>query len=92
LTTHLSTQAEWVHTAGHHQFAGIMHNVCLWIDSTDLQLKGKSNTSHKDPSWLFKKNSPAQRFMVLQDMNCKIQAVWGGYTPKLHDSKFLKLQ
>jgi len=30
--------------------------------------------------------------MVLQDANCKIRAVWGGYTPKLHDGEFLKLQ
>lgn len=92
LKTQLGNQVEWAHMAGHHQFTGIIHDTCLWIDSMDLRLEGKSTISCKDPSWSFKKNSPAQHFMVLQDANCKIQAVWGGYTPKLHDGEFLKLQ
>lgn len=55
------------------------------MDSADFRLKGKSCTSVKDPSWSYKENSPAQRFLIGADVNTRIRVLDGGYSPKLYD-------
>jgi hypothetical protein len=75
--------------AWHHHFTSVVEDVCLWVDSTDYQLNGKAKMSCRRS---YKKNSPAQHFMVIQDMSGRIKKAWGGYSPKIHNSQFLKVQ
>jgi hypothetical protein len=62
------------------------------MDSIDLHQEGVSKGHKKDPSWSYKLNSPGQRYMALSDANGKFRALWGGYSPKVYDGDFLKLQ
>ncbi len=43
----------------------------------------------KDPSLLYKENSPAQRFMFGTDVNTRIRVLDGGYSPKLYYGHWL---
>jgi hypothetical protein len=37
------------------------------MDSTGIVIARKRTTSRKDPSWNYKENGPAQRFMIICD-------------------------
>lgn len=63
----------------------------LWMDSVDFRLKGRRLKKKKDPSWSYKEDSPAQRYMVLSDASSRIRYVWGGYPPKLFDGDFIRI-
>ena len=63
----------------------------LWVDSTDVPLEHKRGMGTKSPDWSFKLNKPGQRFMVLSDGLGFVRKVWGGYSPKVHDSQFMAL-
>lgn len=89
----LGSLKEWQRAAHHLQLKGLLKDVCLWMDSTfDLPLEGKSTTSRKGPDWSYKLNGPGRRFMVLQDANGRVLALWGAYSPKVYyDGYFLDI-
>jgi hypothetical protein len=60
------------------------------MDSTDIA--GKRTTSRKDPSWSYKENGPGQRFMIICDAKNRVRNLKGGYTSRIFDGHFLKLQ
>jgi hypothetical protein len=65
---------------------------CLWMDSFDVQLSGVTCVSKKDLAWSYKLNSPGQCFMALLNVHGQFQALWGGYSPKIFNGDFLKIQ
>jgi hypothetical protein len=88
----LSNLTTWRRLAAELNLAGTVKGACLWIDSFDVPLSGVSKTSKKDPSWSYKLNLPGQRFMALLDARGQFRALWGGYSPKIYDGDFLKIQ
>jgi len=64
--------------------------VHMWMDSTDVRVRGKRSISKKDPYWSFKENGPGRRFMMLSDCHGFVQKIWGPYSPKTFDGDFLK--
>jgi hypothetical protein len=83
----LGSLEEWQRAVGQLKLSGPVAKVCLWVDSFDLALEGKSKTSRKGPDWSYKKNAPGRRFMALQDGKGRYRALWGGYSPKICDSE-----
>ena len=61
------------------------------IDSVDLPLEGKSSTKTTDDEWAFKCNGPAQRYTFVTDGNGIPLKIWGGYSPKTYDGKFVEI-
>jgi hypothetical protein len=92
LTVNLGKVASWRRLAMELNLAGPVAGVCLWIDSFDVCLAGVTKTSKKDPLWSYKLNLPGQRFMALLDACGWFCALWGGYSPKVYNSNFLKMQ
>jgi hypothetical protein len=64
----------------------------LLIDSADFRLTGSNSASPKNSGWSAKLGKPAQRYMILYDGRGEIRKVWGGYSPKVYDSDFIKIQ
>lgn len=87
----LGSKEEWDHLAANLKLKGAVMGTNLWMDSFDVRLEGRSTVSRKDPSWSYKCNSPGVRYMALQDAHGKFRALWGGYSPKIHDGDFLKI-
>lgn len=87
------TRADWDEAAanlGSHRIEGL-RRVRLWADSSDFGLpRRKAIRSKKGEWWSFKENRPAQRYMMISDGSRRIRALWGGYSPKVYDSNFLK--
>lgn len=65
-------------------------NVNLLIDSTDFRLSGKRSTSRKEDSWSYKLNAPGQRYMIVASLRGRILKLWGGYSPKDHDGRWMQ--
>jgi hypothetical protein len=82
----------WKCTACDLNLQGAVAGGCLWMDSFDVHLAGKHHASHKEPLWSYKANLPAQRFMALSDACGRFCMLWGGYSPKVYDGEFLKMQ
>ena len=83
--------SDWTAAARQINFKDPIGKVHLWIDSTDLRLIGKSSVSRKDQSWSYKCNSPGQRYMAISDAKGKIRYLNGGYSPKVYDGDWLKI-
>lgn len=50
--------------------------------------KGQGKKSH----WhSYKKNRPVRRFMTFSDARGVFREVWGGYSPKVYDSDFMRI-
>lgn len=64
--------------------------VSLWMDSTDVRMAGKNSMSRTDENWSYKANGPGRRFMMVSDGRGIIRKTWGPYSPKTHDSTWLK--
>lgn len=62
------------------------------MDLFNIQLSGVTWVSKKDSSWSYKLNSPGQHFMALLDAWGQFWALWGGYSPKIFNGDFLKIQ
>ncbi len=82
----------WRCLADPHHFTKPVCNACLWMDLFDLKKEGKNKISKKSTKWSYKCNAPGLRFMVLEDARGRIQKLWGGYSPKVFDGDFLKIQ
>lgn len=87
------TQADWNEAApnlARHKIE-LLRRVRLWADSSDFALRKKKEIkSKKGEHWSFKENRPAQRYMAICDGATRIRALWGGYSPKVYDSSFMK--
>jgi hypothetical protein len=88
----LGTLSRWKCTACNLNLQGAVAGGCLWMDSFNVRLAGKHRASCKEPSWSYKANLPAQRFMALSDAHGCFHMLWGGYSPKVYDGEFLKMQ
>lgn len=86
----LGTKEEWEEAATEVSLGGEVKRTCLWMDSTDFRLVGKSNTSRKHGSWSYKCNSPGRRYMMLCDGRGSLKKMWGGYSPKVYDGNFVE--
>ncbi len=86
------TYSDWERAKKKIRFRKPVKSLQLFMDSTDIAIAGKRTTSRKDPSWSYKENGPAQRFMIICDAKTRVRYLKGGYTPKLFDGHFLKLQ
>lgn len=87
----LESKKEWNQCNSCSEISKEVKDANLLLDSVDFSKEGKKQFSRKDSEWSYKCNSPGQRYMVLQNLNGKILRVWGGYSPKLHDSAWLKM-
>ena len=87
----LGTLTDWQEAASGITFPKPIGKVHLWTDSTDVRLKGRQSVSRKDLSWSFKCNSPAQRYMMLCDAKSRVRYLCGGYSPKVYDGDWLKI-
>jgi hypothetical protein len=83
--------SDWENAKRNITFRKSVKNLQLFIDSSDFKLAGMSTTSKKYPSWSYKENCPAQRYMIITDASTRIRYFRVGYTPKLYDGHFLKL-
>jgi hypothetical protein len=81
--------SDWENAKRNVAFRKSVKNLELFIDMSDFKLTGKSNTYKKDPSWSYKENCPAQRYMTITDASTRIRYFRGRYTPKLYDGHFL---
>ena len=63
----------------------------LWADSTDFPLERRAGRGRKSSDWSYKLNKPGQRYMSLQDAKGFVHVLFGGYSPKVHDSHFMTL-
>lgn len=68
-----------------------LKKVCLWMDSSDFSLIGKSQKLTKDLYWSFKNKSIGRRFQFIFDAEGRCRALWGGYSPKIIDSQWVEL-
>lgn len=62
----------------------------VWFDSTDFRTQGRSSVSRKSSWWSYKENSPGRRYMLAMNGKGRCLRLWGGYSPKQHDSEFLR--
>jgi len=70
-----------------------MSRVRWWMDSTDIPLpRRKAYRGRKSIYWSGKLNRPAWRYQILRDGCGKICKLWGGYSPKVYDSDFVKIE
>ncbi len=84
--------SDWERAKKNITFRKSVKRLQPFMDSTDIAISGKRTTSRKDPSWSYKVNGPAQRFMIICDAKTRVRYLKGGYTPKLFDGHFLKLE
>ena len=84
--------SRWNRSACDLNLQGAIAGGCLWMDSFNVCLAGKHSASCKEPSWSYKANSPAQRFMALSDARGHFCMFWGGYSSKVYNGEFLKMQ
>jgi hypothetical protein len=54
-------------------------------------MEGKRSVSKKSPKWSYKEKGPGLRFMFLMDGKRRIRKLWGGYSPKMYDGDFIKM-
>lgn len=87
----LGTKSDWDRNAKRIPMGRRVKGINLWIDSSDFRLKGRRSVSRKDPSWSYKCNSPAHRFMLISDGHMKPRLLRGGYSPKVYDSEWVRI-
>ena len=67
---------------------GPTKHVNLWMDSTDFAVRGTSSKGKKDDYHSYKLNSLGRRYQFILDGKMVVRALWGGYSPKIHDSNW----
>ena len=83
---------DWKKVARKAQAAkGKVADTTLWIDSIDLPLIGTQSISRTGDRWSYNLNGAGLRFATVSDASGRVLKVWGGHTPKLHDSEFLSV-
>jgi hypothetical protein len=86
------TILDWKHAARHLDLPKSVKNATLWMDSSDFKVWSKGGFSRKDEFFSRKENSLARKFQFVNDGRGRIVDLFGPYSPKTHDSEFLKLQ
>eukprot|EP01117_Protostelium_nocturnum_P002425 TRINITY_DN1310_c0_g1_i3.p1 TRINITY_DN1310_c0_g1~~TRINITY_DN1310_c0_g1_i3.p1 ORF type:complete len:304 (-),score=60.68 TRINITY_DN1310_c0_g1_i3:62-973(-) len=88
----LGSHREWQRSANLDGVVKWLQDSGLFIDSVDIRSERVPHQSKKADNWSHKLNAPGQRYMVLQDRSGYIRKVWGGYSPKVPDYDFLKVE
>lgn len=68
-----------------------LSSVNLWMDSTDVPLTTPRGTSKKDRYWSYKCNKLGRRFQLIFDGKSICRGLYGGYSPKVHDSTWCEV-
>ncbi len=63
----------------------------LLADSADFKIQAKGRMSKKHEDYSYKEEHYAQRFQGIVDMAGRFRYLSVGYSPKIHDSSFLKI-
>lgn len=83
---------DWIAAARNVNRPAPFEKVVLWLDSFDVPKQNPSGWSKKDDDFSYKLNRYGSRYMCIRDGKGKVRKLWGGYTPKLYDSHFIKLK
>ncbi len=83
--------SEWENAIKKVKIPKQVQNTCLWIDSTDCQVERKDFPLKQHPLYSGKIKKVALRRMVITDGKRKIRYFSDGYTPKLYDSHWAKI-
>ena len=81
----------WQRSAGESDLPKGLQEVNLLIDSVDYGLTTPRNTSKKSIYWSYKKNSLGRRYQAIFDLQLNCRGLWGGYSPKVHDSQWCEI-
>ena len=60
------------------------------LDSTNFRVEGFEGITKKNKLWSYKLNGPGRRFMILSDANGVPMRVFGGYSPKIYDGRWVE--
>lgn len=81
---------QWKNAAGKANLPeGPLSDTTIWADSTDFPIVGTKSTKKSGDSWSYKLNGRGRRYVMFIDALGTILSIWGGHSPKLHDSEFL---
>ena len=86
----LGSAKTWNDIAKQIQKPSSLSKTNLLMDSVDFSLWGKRNMNTKNDLWSYKLNGPGKRFQVVMDLQTRIVALWGGYSPKIYDGNWLE--
>lgn len=81
---------DWNDARDNSWYPDSMKRTNLWVDSSDFGLTGKRKISRKSDEWSYKLNGPGRRFMMFMDGSMVVRALFGPYSPKIHDSCWLE--
>jgi len=86
----IGEQNDWEEAAEGTDRKGPTKDVNLWMDSTDFALRGPCEDGKKDQYHSYKLDSKG-RYQGIMDSNTRFRALYGGYSPKVHDSQFCEI-
>lgn len=69
---------DWKRAVQHWDMPLTLKGTNLWIDSLDLQIKGKSRVKKKSRKWSYKLDAPGRRYMFVFDGNGRVRKWCGG--------------
>lgn len=84
------TSQEWNRAVQHWDMPKVLKGTNLWMDSVDLQMKGKSVMKKKNRKWSYKLDAPGRRYLFIFDGKGRVKKWWGGYSPKIYDGHVLE--
>ncbi len=87
----LDDSAEWNDVKSDIDLPKSLADTNLVADSTDFPLKATKRISKKNADYSYKLGKYGQRFNSFMDLSGKIRYLSVGYSPKVHDSTFLKV-
>ena len=71
------TSEEWNRAVQHWDMPEALQGTNLWIDSIDLQMKGRNVISKKSRKWSYKLDAPERRYLFIFDCRGRVQKWWG---------------
>jgi DDE superfamily endonuclease len=86
----LKNLKSWKRSATNIRRPKFLSKVCLWVDSCDFSLIGKTSNLHSDLYWSYKNKSIGRRFQCTFDGRGRCIDMLGGYSPKIIDSMFFE--
>lgn len=75
--------------ANHTHQSRVLGLIDLWVDSSDFKIQTARGVGKKHVDWSYKENHAAQRYMCVTTGDGVVRMLYGGYSPKVHDSTFL---
>ena len=76
------TSQEWNRAVQHWDMPKVLKGTNLWMDSVDLQMKGKSVMKKKNRKWSYKLDAPGRWYLFIFDGKGRVKKWWGGYSPQ----------